>query len=178
MAGAHDDRKEISELIRSVIKEDINVVVNKLNTIVDDISTCVRRLGAVEDSLPKLDSRLTKLELENETLNKTNAELRERTERLEMQSRKYNLRLFGLPGDVGKDNLTNYTDTLFKELFRGRLAWEPEVEMAHWIRVKRNVEGRVMMVPLRRFITKEEIIKIAIKELKIFPDLTSEMANK
>ncbi len=78
-----------------------------------------------------LDSRVTKLETANEQLRKTNSELREKAERLESHSRKYNLRVFGLSKDAEKGNPTSYMNTLFQELFKGKLQTERVVEVVH-----------------------------------------------
>lgn len=185
MAGAQDV-KELSELIRSIMREEISVVVTKLDTITEDISACARRLDEVDETLSKMDSRITALEKACESLRKTNAELKDRAERLETHSRKYNLRVLGLPAEIEKGNPINYMNTLFKELFKDKLMAEPEVEIAHRIGPEKT-SGRAMIVRLRKFLIKEEILKVVKRErvlqsrgmkLRIFPDLTTEMAKK
>ncbi len=81
--------------------------------------------------MSNLDSRVTKLETANEQLRKTNSELIEKAERLESHNRKYNLRVFGLSKDAEKGNPTSYTNTLFQELFKGKLQTQPVVEVVH-----------------------------------------------
>lgn len=104
-----------------------------------------------------------------------------------MHNRKYNVRVFGLPNDIEKGNPTTYMSALFKELFRDKLSEESQVEMARRIGPVRKSTERVMIVRLHKFTSREEILKIAKKEgvlqvqgmkLKIFPDLTTEMAKK
>lgn len=90
------------------------------------------QLVEVERSLSGMEDRITSLEKSNEFLLKENKELRERAERLETHSRKFNLRVFGLDRDVEKGNPTDFMANFFKEGFKGKnLPAEPEVEIAH-----------------------------------------------
>lgn len=100
MAGVQDSKKELSNLICSIMREEINLVVKKRNTIMDDISACMKRLGEVDENLSEMDSRIIKLKAEFARLDISKAELTEKVERLEMQSRKHNLRVFGFPDDI------------------------------------------------------------------------------
>lgn len=185
MAG-EQDAKELSELIRSIMREEISVVVTKLDAITEDISACIQRLDAVDETLSEMDGRITVLETACESLHKANAALKEKAERLETQSRRCNLRVFGVPDEIEKGNPTSYMNSLFKELFKDKLMAEPEVEIAHRTGTAR-VGGRPMVVRLRKFSIKEEILKVVKGErvlhsrgmkLKIFPDLTTEVARK
>ncbi|KAK9969799.1 hypothetical protein ABG768_027946 [Culter alburnus] len=133
MASGEDNTHELSVLIRAVIREEISVVLDKLNVLTDDISVCTRKLGEVDETLSNMDSRITKLELVCEGLRKTNEDLKDKAERLEIHSRKYNLRVYGLTSDIEKGNPTSYMSVLFKELFHDKVQSEPEVENAHRI---------------------------------------------
>lgn len=187
MAGVRDNTQELSDLIRSIIREEISVVITKLTTITDDISACTRRLDEVDETLSGMDSRITKLETECVALRKTNVELTEKAERLEKHSRKNNVRVFGLPDNIENGHPTNYMNMLFKELFKDKLKSEPEVDIAHRIGPVRKEGGKAMIVRLQQFAVKEEIMKVVKNErmmqirgmkLKIFPDLTKETAKK
>ncbi|KAK7888997.1 hypothetical protein WMY93_024557 [Mugilogobius chulae] len=185
VTGAQSSSEELAVLIRTILKEEISVVVSQLNIIKEDIASCTRKLVEVDETLSTMDERVTKLETACTALRKANLELKEKAERLEMHSRKYNVRVFGLAKDVEKGNPTGYMSQLFKELFQGKLQSEPDVEIAH--RVGPPGNNRAMIVSLQKRTTTAEIIKIAKKEkellfcgmkLKIFPDLTTEMAKK
>lgn len=179
MAGGEDNTHELPALIRAVIREEISVVLDKLNDLTEDISVCTRKLGEVDETLSNMDSRITKLESVCEGLRKA--------ERLEIHSRKYNLRVYGLTSDIEKGNPTSYMSALFKELFQDKVQSEPEVENAHRIGPAGKTTGRAMIVRLQKFTTREQILRISKKEgvlhvrgmkLRIFPDLTTEMAKK
>ncbi|KAJ0037232.1 hypothetical protein NL108_018510 [Boleophthalmus pectinirostris] len=185
--GVQNSWNELADLIRTIIREEIRVVVSQLNTIKDDISSCTQKLLEVDNVLSTMDKRITKLEKACEELHKANLELKGKAQRLEMHSRKYNVRVFGLAEDIEKDNPTHYMSRLFKELFEEKLQSEPEVEIAHRIGAAGRATERPMIVRLQKRTTREEILKIATKEgllrvrgmkLRIFPDLTTEMAKK
>ncbi|CAM4641599.1 unnamed protein product [Leuciscus chuanchicus] len=180
MAGEECNVLELPALIRNIMREELNVVVDKLNNLAKDISFCTQRLGEVDVTMSNFDSRVTKLETANE-------ELKGKAERLEMYSRKYNVRVFGLTNDIEKGNPTSYMSALFEDLFQDKLRGEPQVEMARRIGPVGKGAARVMIVRLHKLTTREEIIQIAKKEgvlqvrgmkLRIFPDLTTEMAKK
>lgn len=92
-----------------------------------------------------------------------NLELKEKAERLEMHSCKYNVRVFGLAKDREKSNPISYMPKLFKELFQEKLQSEIDVEIAHRIGPTGKAD-RAMIVRLQKRTTREEIIKIAKKE--------------
>ncbi|KAL7405811.1 hypothetical protein ABVT39_007564 [Epinephelus coioides] len=139
MAGADsaDEKQcEMLMLMRSIIREEITAAIDKLqpqlNSMKAELKDCNKKLTEVERSLSGMEDRVTSLENLNELLQKENTELRERAERLEAHSRRFNLRVFGLDRDVEKGNPTAYMSNFFKEVFKGKkLPAEPEVEIAH-----------------------------------------------
>lgn len=189
MTGAAN--QQLSELIRTIMREEIGVVLNKLQPQLDglkeDISVCSRKVGNIEEALSDLDRRVMKLETANEQLRKTNSELREKVESLESHSRRYNLRVFGLTKDAEKGNPTSYMNNLFMELFKDKIQTEPVVEAAHRVGPQLKDGTRAMIVRMQRYRAREEILKVAKKErtmkhgerrLRIFPDLTADMAKQ
>lgn len=60
MEGARHDTQELSDLIRMAMREELNVVVDKLNNLTKEISACTRKIGEVEETMSDLDSRVTK----------------------------------------------------------------------------------------------------------------------
>ena len=139
MAGAEeaDERqRELFTQMHLIIREEINAAMEKLQPQLDgmkeDLKECNVKLVEVERSLSGMEDRITSLKKSNEFLLKENKELRERAERLETHSRKFNLRVFGLDRDVEKGNPTDFMANFFKEVFKGKnLPAEPEVEIAH-----------------------------------------------
>ncbi|XP_029938451.1 protein NLRC3-like [Salarias fasciatus] len=193
-AGTHDaaatsaqSNSDLADLIRTIIREEISVVVSQLKTIKEDISGCVKRIDEVDEALSSVEERVAHLETACEEMRKTNLELKDKVERLEMHSRKQNVRVFGLTTDIEKGNPTTYMSKLFKEAFEEKLQSAPEVEVAHRVGPAGKAKERAMIVRLQNRAAREEILKIAKKDgmlqirgmnLRIFPDLTSEMAKK
>lgn len=192
MAGI--DKQELSELIRSIMKEEIAVALTtlqpQLNSLKGQMEECGRKLDGVEKGLGSMDERVSELEedvkkcdVEVKQLYKENTELRDKLERLEAHSRKFNLRVHGIPISVEKGNPTAYMNSLVKELFKGKIATEPTVEIAHRV----GPGNKTMIIRMQRYMAKEEILALSKKErifrhggarLQFFPDLTSDMAKR
>uniref|UniRef100_A0A672I4Q0 L1 transposable element RRM domain-containing protein n=1 Tax=Salarias fasciatus TaxID=181472 RepID=A0A672I4Q0_SALFA len=166
MAGLN--MEELSALIRSIIREEINAVMGKLQPQLDamkkDISDCSDKFAALEESTNCLETRVSALEEVNETLRKENKELREKADRLENHSWKYNIRILGLPPNVEKGNPTSYVAALMNEIFRDKLQQIPEVENVHRVGPVAKSGQRKMIVWLHRLALREEILRIAKKE--------------
>lgn len=122
------------------------------------------------------------------TLRKENKELKEKTEKLESYSRRFNIRVFGLDKGIEKGNPTQFMSAFLKEVFKEReIPCLPEVEIAHRVGQATKSGSRPMIVRLQQQLVKEAILDIAKKEkvlkyndmkIKIFPDLTAEMAKR
>lgn len=193
------DKKEMSELIRSIIREELKVHMDELqpqlNSIKLDVKSCAEKVTGMETALSSQSDQINELERECgalrkicKTLQQDNQELREKTDRLEGYSRRFNIRVFGLDKGVEGDNATEYMSALLRDVFRGqrKLPGPPDVEIAHRVAGK-GPGPRPMIVRLQRFVAKEAILKIAKLEkvleykdmkLKIFPDLTTETARR
>jgi len=67
------------------------------------------------------------------TLQQQNQELREKTDRLEGYSRRFNIRVLGLDRGVEGDNATKYMSALLRDVFKGQknLPGPPDVEIEH-----------------------------------------------
>ena len=193
------DKKEMSELIRSIIREELKAHMDELqpqhNSIKLDVKSCAEKVTGMETVLSGQSDQINELDRECGTLRKIcnalqqeNQELKDKTERLEGYSRRFNLRVFGLDRDVEGDNATEYMSALLRDVFTGQrnLPGPPDVEIAHRVAGK-GPGPRPMIVRLQRFMVKEAILKMAKSEkvleyknmkLKIFPDLTTEMARR
>jgi len=188
------DKQELSELIRSIMKEEIAVVLTtlqpQLNSLKVQMEECGRKLDDVEKGLGSMNERVSVLEenmekcdMDVKQLYKENIEFRDKVERLEAYSRKFNLRVHGLPVGVEKGNPTAYMNNLVKELFKGKIGTEPVVEIAHRV----GPANKTMIMRMQRYMAKEEILVLAKKErifrygetrLQFFPDLTTDMAKR
>uniref|UniRef100_A0A3B3DK96 L1 transposable element RRM domain-containing protein n=1 Tax=Oryzias melastigma TaxID=30732 RepID=A0A3B3DK96_ORYME len=152
--GASLNCEELSVLIRTIIREEIGVAMDKLQA--------------------------------NEGLRKENKALKEKADRMEDRSRKYNIRILGVTTDVEKGNPTSYMSALLEELFKDKIQRAPEVEAAYRTGPKNKSGHRVMIVRMHRLTAREEILRAAKKErkfdfhgmiLRFFPDLTAEIVK-
>lgn len=113
---------ELSVLIRSIIREEVGAAFDKLQPQLDamkiGLSTCTQKLTEVEQGLLCIDGHVTKLETTNERLLRENKELKDKLERLETHSTKFNLRVFGLNCDTEKGNSTAFMTAFSKEVFQ------------------------------------------------------------
>lgn len=146
----------------------------------DDVEKC---LGSMDDCVSVLEENMKKCDMDVKQLYKENIELRDKLERLEAHSRKFNLRVNGLPIGVEKGNPTAYMNSLVRELFKGKIGTEPVVEIAHRV----GPGNKTMIMRMQRYMAKEEILALSKKErifrygetrLQFFPDLTSDMAKR
>lgn len=189
-AGKDINMQELSELIRIIIREEINAAVDKLQPQLDvvkkDISECSNKVSVIEEALDHMETRVAALESANESLRKENTDLKEKADRLENHSRKYNIRILGLVRDIEKGNPTSFVSALLNDLFKDKLHRAPEVENAHRIGPAAKSGQRVMIVRMHRLDTRDEILRLAKKEklfeirgmkLRIFPDFTDETAK-
>lgn len=179
--------EDLSVLIRTIIREEINVAIDKLQPQLDaikkEVTECSSKVAAIEEALNQMETRVTALETAKERLCKENTILKEKAERLENHSRKYNIRILGLTQDIEKGNPTSYVSALLSDLFRGKLQSAPEVENAHRVGPVPTSGQRVMIVRMHRLATREEVLRIAKRDkvfeirgmrLRIFADLTAE----
>lgn len=182
---------EFAALIRSIIREEINDAIGKLQPQLEilhsGLKECRDKLDDVELALSDTQERVNEVEKVCAVLQKENKELREKTERLEMFSRRFNIRVFGLDKDVEKGHPTEFMASFLKEVFKDKsLPCQPEVEIAHRVGPAQS-GSRPMIVRMQRHLAKEAILQIAKKErvlnfkgmkVKIFPDLTAEMSKR
>ena len=182
---------ELLTLIRSIIREEIGAAFDRFQPQLDalkvELDTCGQKLGEMEEGLVGMDDRVAAVEAAHETLMKENNELKDKIEKMEIHSRKLNLRVFGLKSDIEKGNPTAFMTNFFKEVFRGELTCEPAVEIAHRVGPVHSVKPRPMIVRMQRYLAKEAILKLARNKrevlfqdmrVKIFPDITPEISRR
>lgn len=189
--AAQVNKAELAVLIRAIIKEEINEAMNKLQPQFDvlklGLKDCKDKLVDVESGLSGMHDRMDEAERVCKALQKENKELRDKTEKLESHSRRFNLRVFGLDKDMEKGKPTEFMESLFNEVFKDKLPYKPEVEIAHRVGPVTKHGSRPMIVRMQRYAVKEAILQIAKQEkvlhfkgmhIKIFPDLTAEVSKR
>ena len=109
-------------VLRSAIREEINIAMEKvqsqLNAMDVTITQCKEKSAEVDGTLSSMDSRITDLEESTTGLQIENTKLKDKIERLEMHSREFNMRVFGLDNGIEKGNPTAFMTSVFKEMFR------------------------------------------------------------
>ena len=187
-----DANKDLPSLIRTIFREEIGVVLDKLqpqlNALKEDVSECASKIVHVEEALCNMDIRLEQLEKLNGVLREDNEQLKQKAEKLEKYSRRSNVRVFGLTTGVERGNPTSYMAELLLEMFKDKLSvTHIGVEVAHRVGPVPKTGSRSMIVRLQDYMVKEDIVNNAKKEgvmevrgmkLRIFPDLTEEMAKR
>lgn len=189
--AAQVNKAELAALIRVIIKEEINEAINKLQPQFDvlklGLKDCNEKLVDVESALSGMHDRMDEAERVCKALQKENKELRDKNEKLESYSRRFNLRVFGLDKDMEKGKPTEFMESLFSEIFKEKLPYKLEVEMAHRVGPVTKHGSRPMIVRMQRYAAKEAILQIAKQErvlhvkgmkVKIFPDLTAEVSKR
>lgn len=188
------DKKELLDLIRIVMKEENEVIVSALASLKMQVEKCVQTVNGVETGLNALESRVTALEESKKTddiatakalkdLRDENTSLREKLEKQESHSRKFNVRVRGLSIGIEGRDPTAYMNNLLAVLFKDKIKTEPIVEIAHRV----GKENKTMIMRMQRYMAKEEILALSKKErtitygemkLQFFPDISTEMAKR
>lgn len=99
-ASQWGNQPEFAALIRSIIREEINEAIEKLQPQLDFLKVGLKefkdKLVDVELALSGTQERMNEVDKVCNVLQRENKELREKTERLENFCRRFNIRVFGL----------------------------------------------------------------------------------
>ncbi|KAJ4949709.1 hypothetical protein JOQ06_021218 [Pogonophryne albipinna] len=160
----------------------------QLDALKGELDSCCQRLCDMEEGITNMDCRVAILETANGNLKKENKELKDKIERMEIQSRKFNLRVIGLKTDIEKSNPIAFVTNFLKEVFGSELSCELAVEIAYRVVGQgTDLRPRPMSVTMQRYQAKEAILKLARSKgeilfrdmrVKIVPDITPGIARK
>lgn len=181
----------LSVLIRSIIRKEIGAAFEKfqpqLDALKGELDSCCQKLCDMEEGITDMDCRVAILETANGNLMNENKEFKDKIERMEIQSRKFNLRVIGLKTDIEKSDPIAFVTNFLKEVFGSELSCEPAVEIASRIGQGTDLRPRPMIVTMQRYQAKEDILKLARSKgeiifrdmrVNIFPDITPDIARK
>ncbi|CAJ1069762.1 hypothetical protein KUCAC02_007674 [Xyrichtys novacula] len=166
-----DFTSEMASTIRDIIREELKaaldtslVPVNKcLEELKIQLSTCSEKIEELVRDGVETDVRLSELERCQLKTAKENKQLRSKIEQLENQSRKFNIRNFGLPSGIEAGNRTAFTTKLLQDLFGEEIVGTgPLLSIAHRTGQARK-DSSCMIARLYRFDIKRKIIKKAIE---------------
>lgn len=192
------ENAELAALMRTIVREEIATgleanlkpIKDELKNIQLAVTSCLGKIESLEAAANETETRLIKLENENKTLAEEVTLLKQKTESLESHSRKYNLRILGLPEGIEQGRPTSFVNELLIELFgKEELGLLPPANIAH--RTGRNKDSRCMITRLNSFETRQYIIRLAAAKRKkpeglmyrghkisFFPDLTADQRKQ
>ena len=187
------DPETLGKMIRDIVRDEITSAFdNKLKPIQDELSRlnlaqqeCNSKVIDLETAANLTDERLTSLEKSCKSLLAENEILKERTLSLENNSRKYNLRIFGLDRGVEAGKPTAFVTKLLYDLFgEEELGPRPLLSIAHRMGPEPPDGSRCMIARLYSFETKRTIQRLVgaakgkllyeEQQIRIFPDIPAE----
>ena len=113
----------------------------------------------MEERVAALEENKMKYDVDTKQLHEENIELRDKLERLEAHSRKFNLRVHGLLIAAEKGDPTAYMNNFMKELFKGKIKTDPVVEIAHSV----GPGNKTMIMRMQCYMAKGEILMLSKK---------------
>lgn len=185
---------EMAATMREIIREEITTAldtrllpVNKcLEELKTQLAVCNGKVTELERVAVDNDTRLSGLERDQIKLIEENKSLKQKVDQLENQSRKFNIRIFGLPEGVEAGNPTAFTTKLLYDLFGEEIGPAPSISMAHRTG-QVGKTSRCMIARLFSFEVKIKIIRRAAesgsltyngKKISIYPDLSAEILKQ
>ena len=189
---------EVAKAMRQIVKEEmalglktyiatVNASLAKMQT---DIDTCKSTCDGLETGANAADTRITELERENEILKKEVIKLNGNVASVADHSRKFNIKIMGLPKGVEGPKPTPFVSDMLYEIFgEEELGDPPLVNIAHRIGPQTQ-QRRTMIVRLNSLEARNTIIKLAAvkgkqgslryreQKISIYPDLTTEQREQ
>ncbi|KAF3847177.1 hypothetical protein F7725_020205 [Dissostichus mawsoni] len=197
---AEDQRNEMLEDIRRIVREVIQDEVSSLKTDIQlaiapvraELDECKTQLADHEEGLNTLAARIDSLEARSTQLAKDNAKLQLKTDDLENRGRRCNLRIVGIPEGVEQGKPTTFISNMLHKLFTGPGGLEkaPVLDRAHRVPASRPKDGerpRSFLWKVHLFQVKEEILKLSRQKGKlvlggtqifIFPDYSADLDKR
>ena len=164
-----EDMKKMMKDVMGEMLTSLSVALESTKAVVSDQG---RRLTEMEGALSDYSDRTVRLEAQYADLKKQNAALTERMENAENYSRRYNLRVTGIPEGSEKDDSIRFMSEFFKEVL-GDMVFPsaPKIDMAH--RIGRETTGppgqtrpRVMIVRFHYFQDKTRALTTNRNQLR------------
>ena len=195
---------EILNAIRAIVKDEVKGISDGMlavttslasllkmsATMQTDITTCKKTCGELETAANAAEVRITKLELENEWLKDQVTKLNASVASVTDHSRKFNIKIMGLPKGVEGPKPTAFVNKLLYETFGvEELGPPPLVNIAHRIGPQSQA-NRTMIVRLNSLDVRNTIVKMAAakgkrglllfhdQRISIYPDLTTEQRER
>lgn len=158
-----------------------------LEELKSQLAVCNDKVTDLERATVEADVRLSELERKQHKIKKENKYLRQKIDQLENHSRKFNIRIIGLPEGAEAGNPTAFTIKLLYDLFgQEAIGPVPLISVAHRTGPVRN-DSRCMIARLYSFEVKRKIIRLAAeshslsyngKKISIYSDLSAEILKQ
>lgn len=196
MNSSVTDRTELTSIIREVIREEIVMAFDlKLQPLKDSIDTLQEtmkdtslKLQEVEKAVTDNDRRLSDVEDKCVNLLSENIKLREKIQQIEDHSRKFNIRIIGIPNGAEGGSPTLFVNNFLKEMFGAdKIGQQPCVNFAHRTGPQ-STGSRCMIARLFSLEMKRTIIRLAGeaagnlkfqgKKIHIFSDFSADLLKR
>lgn len=197
------ENEDLAKMVRSILREEIAAAfemnLKPINTALKNlqgkVATCLGKVSELETAANDTAAELAERKLDCETFQAEIKKLKKKCDDLENHSRKFNLRIIGLPNGIEAGKPTQFVTKLLYELFgEGELGLQPLVNVAHRIGpLEKNDTGqeksRCMIVRVHSSEVRQTIIRLASqrgkqgiyyqeKRLSFYPDLTAEQREQ
>lgn len=110
-------REIVREEITTALDTGLQPVNQCLEELKNQLAVCKDKVIDLERATVDSDVRLSELEREQNKMKEENKYLRQKIDQLENHSRKFNIRIIGLPEGAEASNPTAFTTKLLYELF-------------------------------------------------------------
>lgn len=193
------ENANLAALMRTIVRKEIATGLEtnlkpikiELSKIQQKVTSCLDKVDSLKAAANEAEIRLSKLEHESNTLAAEVSLLKQKGESLENQSRKFNLRIHGLPEGIEQGRPTSFVNDMLRELFdQADLGPLLPANIAHRIGGRDKVSC-CMITRLYSFKVRQRIIRLAIERRKqpdglkyrghkisIFPDLTADQRKQ
>lgn len=182
-------RDIVRQEILSAFDKNLKPINDKLKKLVTSIQTIRTKVVDLETAANAMESRMTTAEERYKDLLKKCEELTIKTDLLENQSRKFNLRILGLPRGIEGPRATAFTSALLYELFgEEALGPPPIVNIAHRTGPTNKDGNRCMIVRMNSFdvrLTIQRLVgnrggKLAFRghTIRIYPDISADLRGQ
>ncbi len=193
------ENADLAALMRTIVREEIATgletnlkpIKDELSKIKLKVTSCLDKVDSLEAAANEAETRLSKLEHENKTLAAEVSSLKQKADSLENQSRKFNLRILGLPEGLEQGRPTSSVNNMLCELFdQADLGPLPPANITHCIGGK-DKAPRCMITRLYSFEVRQRVIRLATerrkqpdglkyrgRKISIFPDLTADQRKQ
>lgn len=191
------ENAELASVIRQIVREEITEgfennlkpIKESLSDLQTNVVSCMSKVKDLETAANAMETTAKLLEEENKWLKTEVHKLKEKTSALESHSRKFNLRIIGLPKGIEDGKPTQFVNKLFYETFgQDALGPSPLINIAHRTGPVDH-ERRTMIARLNSFEVKRTILRMTSEKgkqglqyqghrISIYPDMTSEQREQ